>query len=238
MALAHVRSVDGNFTSGTSHTFAVDATATNAILHVQAFKNANTDTITGVTFNGTAMTQVQKETPGAGRYQYVYELVAPAQGSYNVVISSSSSTAIGGNATVHSGAAQSGQPDASRTAATTDTPTTQTITTVADNCWGLLFTTGGRIHSASTGSALRVSNTTYTDSSIFDSNAAKTPAGNLDMTTTYASTAATEGYIQVSIKPYVAASSAIKTWEGLADASVKTVNGLARASVKTRNGLA
>lgn len=34
------------------------------------------------------------------------------------------------------------------------------------------------------------------------------------------------------------ASSAIKTWNGLADASVKTVNGLARASVKTKNGLA
>lgn len=32
--------------------------------------------------------------------------------------------------------------------------------------------------------------------------------------------------------------SAIKTWDGLADASTKTANGLARASVKTRNGLA
>lgn len=32
--------------------------------------------------------------------------------------------------------------------------------------------------------------------------------------------------------------SAIKTWNGLADASTKTSNGLARASVKTRNGLA
>ncbi len=31
---------------------------------------------------------------------------------------------------------------------------------------------------------------------------------------------------------------AIKTWNGLADASVKTFNGLARASVKTRDGLA
>jgi hypothetical protein len=35
-----------------------------------------------------------------------------------------------------------------------------------------------------------------------------------------------------------AASSAVKTVNGLANASVKTVNGLARASVKTINGLA
>ena len=43
---------------------------------------------------------------------------------------------------------------------------------------------------------------------------------------------------QLVIDYTAGASSAIKTWNGLADASVKTVNGLARASVKTRNGLA
>lgn len=245
MALSFDAFTDGNFTSGTSHTFSHTCTGSNGILWVHAMKNSNTDTITGATYNGVAMTLIQKITGNATRYLYSFYLINPASGAHNVVITSSGSTAIGGNAASYAGAKQSGQPDASTSASKTATssPATWSITSVADNCWSVLATLGANnvVPVASTGSTLRGTNTTYADAKIFDSNSAITPAGAYSMSVTFTpyGSGNLDGVIG-TFAPYVAASgpAGVKTYNGLAAASVKTVNGLAVASVKTWNGLA
>jgi hypothetical protein len=187
MAIAFDASTDGNFTSGTSRTFSHTCTGSDRILFVQAIINTNSDIVTGVTYNGVSMTQVATVSPNANRRIYLYYLIGPNTGANNVVITTSVSAAIGGNAASYTGVAQSGTIiDVSTTATDTSSPVDTTLTTTVDNCWAILLTTtdSTTAFTASTNSTFRRANTTYVDGRIFDSNAAVTPAGSFTMTVT------------------------------------------------------
>lgn len=173
--------------SGTSATTSHTCTGSNRILIVGVWL-PNSDDLTGVTYNSVSMTQIAKKQTGTNsEWLYLYYLVAPATGANDIVASQSSSSDIRVRATSYTGAKQTDQPDASATNDSTSTITTLTtnLTTVADNCWTVLFERNGcGSITASTGTTLRSSS----DSLIIgDSNAAITPAGATSMAVNFAS---------------------------------------------------
>ncbi len=98
--------------------------------------------VTGVTYNGAALTSVRSDvTTYINSYYYrstIYYLLAPATGSSLTVSVSLGGTVFRafGGVVSYSGAKQSGQPDANNGAASAagGTPTVN-VTTVVDNCW-------------------------------------------------------------------------------------------------------
>ena len=227
MAIAFDAFTDGNYTnSATTHTFSHTCTGSDRILFVTGFTNTSSDYITGITYNGVAMTLVNKLAAAASRYAYIFYLVAPATGANNVVLTASSSSALGGNASSYTGASQTGQPDASSSQTIGASPVNNSVTTVADNCWSILTQLNNQLTPsvASTNSTLRGGNTTFTDAQIFDNNTAITPAGSYTMTTTNPD----DGdyiYLMASFAPAVAGP------------LLKTINGKVIADVKSYNNL-
>jgi hypothetical protein len=167
------------------------------------------DDITGVTYNSVSMTLAAKRaTANVSRFIYQYYLLAPASGAHNVVVTSTTNHYLIGTATSYSGVKQSAQPDASATNDTggvNNTTLTTSVTTVADNSWTVLC--GGAYdaspQTAGTGSTLRKTDATNSQT-IFDSNAAKTPAGSTSMAFGMTGSVAM-GAVLVSYAPYVAA---------------------------------
>lgn len=122
-------------TIGTTHTFShTMGTGVNGILFVGATVHI-AQTVTGITYNGVAMTSVGSKAT-ASAITYLFYLLAPATGANNVVVTSSLSDTITASSMSFTGAKQSGQPDASSTGGvTTTTAYSQAVTTIADNCW-------------------------------------------------------------------------------------------------------
>lgn len=142
------------------------------------------DLVTGVTWDGVAMTLGKKQLRGNNiGFNHIWYIINPSAGTKTVTVTTSSSSYIdGGFAQYYTGASQTGQPDASISKATSTTNTiTQTITTVADNCWvvmGGISDNGGV--SAGAGMTTRASQAGAFVAG--DSNSAKTPAGSYSMT--------------------------------------------------------
>jgi len=193
--------------SGTSLTYSHTCTGSNLILIVgfQTYKAAGLgNVITGVTYNGVAMTQIGIVTRNAtDEFQYMYYLVSPATGAHNIVISASSSLdLIAASSASYTGSRQSGQPDSYVTSAVTSAGSVTTTTnTIADNCWLVGFYVSDMGGGWTPGA-----NTTARDATgncqLFDSNAAKTPAGSYSLTATH-SASMVSGQM-VSISPFVA----------------------------------
>ncbi len=168
------------------------------ILWVGITLSTTSDEVTGVTYNGVAMTQAVYDSFVWGKY--LYYLLAPAAGAHNVVISNTNLRNIVGAAASYSGALQSGVPDATATASGVGvTSRTATLTTVANNCWGVLFA-GDESADAETfagsGSTRRFEShgaAGGANGAFFDSNGAITPAGSYGMTFTQVSPASLHG---------------------------------------------
>lgn len=187
MSIAFGSSSTSSFTSGTSHTFSHSTSGSNRILFVIACTNVGSDVVTGVTYAGVSMSFVVKRVDSSNnRYLYIYQLVAPATGSNNVVISTSSSVAITGVASSYTGASQTSPIDASTSGSFTSSPETTTLTTTTNNCWAILASADASsvACSASTNSTYRTASTGFPDVVLFDSNSAITPAGSFSMTIT------------------------------------------------------
>lgn len=136
MALALDATTSASGGSSWSHT----CSGSNRILLVGCY--ANTDTVTGVTYNSVAMTLIGKTSfPGAGRQgAYLYYLIAPATGSNTVAVTGG--TGIG--AVSYTGALQSGQPDSSAVSNPANaTSITLSTTVVKDNSWLVCVTADG-----------------------------------------------------------------------------------------------
>lgn len=69
---------------GASITFSHTCTGSDRILYVCCGQNANTETVTSITYGGVAMTKIIEGTTSA--YAVIYGLVAPATGANDVVI--------------------------------------------------------------------------------------------------------------------------------------------------------
>lgn len=212
MAIARDATSQGNVNPGTSLTVSHVCTGSNLLLLVHVLtNNTNEAIITGVTYNGVSMTKIKTQVSETTlRYGYIYGLLAPSTGANNVVVSASSSSVIGAQCVSYTGVKQSGLPDASNSNNTAGDSWTESITTIADNCWHFLarrsdaqmtITGGGSKLLEQFGSGLQAT---------FDSNSAITPAGNHSITGT--TTQSTQEYsINISFAPAVAASHKLLT---------------------------
>jgi hypothetical protein len=143
----------------------------------------------------------------------------------------------------YSGAKQTGQPDAHTTKGSSSGVKTYdaTITTIADNCWGVF---GAMIGDISGGTVTAGSNTyqRYQNAGqgtfMADTNASYTPAGSLTMGCSKATNDKYAACI-ASFSPYVPPGPTnVKTWDGVTQSTgIKTYEGVALASVKSVEGV-
>ena len=144
------------------------------------------DPINAPTYNGVSGTLIGQEAVSTFFKVYLYYLLNPTAGANTAVASYTSATdQIYFSVVSYKSAKQSGQPDASNiTTQSSGTTFTQSVTTVANNCWTVqyVFCNSGGL-SASTGSTLRGSILNSSVSAFFDSNGAITPAGSTSMVT-------------------------------------------------------
>ncbi|HWW88252.1 MAG TPA: hypothetical protein VNZ26_31860, partial [Vicinamibacterales bacterium] len=107
----------------------------------------NVNNVSGVTFNSVALTE-DIDTHSSGDTGYnaqIWRLNGPASGSHTLAITlSSTSAVISAHVVSYTGAASTGQPDASHSVGTGCCPTTGTdsVTTVTANDWGVSCTWG------------------------------------------------------------------------------------------------
>ena len=148
---------------------------------------AGADNITGVTYNGNAMTQFGSGIAVVGsivlRGWYIFDASMPASGvAADIVVSRSTSSDTWNVMASYTGVKQSGFPDASSFFNDSTSPYTGTLTTIADNCWTVLMgnTSSSGTQTASTGSTFRRNNTSVLFQ-LYDSNGAITPAGSTSM---------------------------------------------------------
>jgi len=161
MAIAFdAQSNNGTSGTGTSVTLSHTCTGSDLILWVGLgiYEPSGGDCITGVTYNGVAMTQAIKYAASATEEVYLYYLVNPATGANDIVASASTTVdEFNVRASSFTGAKQTGVPDASvSNQATSATSLTTTVTTIADNCWLVgMYNSNASNVSAGTGTTFR-----------------------------------------------------------------------------------
>jgi len=170
-------------------------TGSNTLLFVGCFATTG-DVVTGITYNGVSMTQVGKVTNG-GETTYLYYLIAPASGSNTIAISWTGVSTVRGHGVSYTGCAQSGVPDANTTNSNSGSAITTTLTTIADNCWTVLYCRAQGNITAGAGTTLRGSSTT---SNPLDSNSVITPAGSTSLIVN-SSSSGTNGTVMASFAP-------------------------------------
>jgi hypothetical protein len=174
-------STGGN--GGTSQTFSHTCTGTNRLLFVGAFNQESSSTVTGVTYDGVALTEIDHSSQTSNSVSLWY-LIAPSTGASDVVITRSTSTnALVGVAVSYTGCLQSGVPDSDNTGGSgSGTTLTIATTTVEDNCWITgIFRNNSGVNVAS-------SNTTMRNASSIamgDTNGSQSPAGSHSIGTTW-----------------------------------------------------
>lgn len=239
-----------------SHTMSATANGI-LIVAVQAYSLVTgTDLVTGVTYNGVAMTRLATTVTGiqpldnanptlSNYFIYFYFLYAPSTGANNVVVTCSAAPGFGafwGCSASYTGVAQSGFATASAKSRTTGgADVTGTVTTTVDNSWVVMINGAddGPTCAAGTGTTKRVSNPTGTLNrgqvlNICDGNAAVTPAGSSSVVMDIGASAGESGYIVVALAPPGAAGpSNWKTYNTNAKANIKTLNTNTLANIKT-----
>ena len=206
--------------SPTSITFSHTCTGSNLILVVGAYTATATEYVTGITYNGEALTKITHLNPGGGDDTVMYYKIGPATGANNIVVSQ----VLGNNfiwaaGESLTGAKQSAQPDSFATNSTfagTSAGLTYTTTVVADNSWLSLITRGSANASAGAGTVLRQDGTNGTNARFWDSNAT-VASGSRSLVTNGDAGAYNSGII-ISIAPAVSGGivSTAKKFTGMA----------------------
>lgn len=205
MAIAFdAASAAGNVSTSTSPlTFSHTCSGTNRILFVEAGQR-NASTVSGITYNGVAMTQIGTVlhpplTTSDGNY--LYYLINPATGAHNVSIAYGGGADLRGSSVSYTGAKQSGVPDQSTTLTGSATSNSMSLTLGA-NSWSIMcIGMDGGTATAGTNSTYRTDNVGITE--FFDSNGANT--GSFTMSFTAPGGGTSYSGFMVSILPAVTA---------------------------------
>lgn len=148
-AIALDVATDGGKSSSTAGpwTWSHTCTGSNGILFVHGA--TYTPTLTAVSYNSVAATQIDTTVAqGDANYHiYLYMVVGPSTGANTVSLTMSGTGQVGGMAISYSGASQTGQPDAHNhfshaSQFPTDYSWTNSITTIAANCWIVIVSNG------------------------------------------------------------------------------------------------
>lgn len=146
-------------------------------------------TISGVTYNGVAMTTVVGNLNDSGDFgMNMWYLINPSTGANNIILTATASDGLAACATSFTGAKQSGQPDATGSAGPTTTDNfSQSVTTVADNCWIVWgFYEGSGAATTGANTTVRQQELVAYGVGIADTNSAQTPAGSKTLNLTKA----------------------------------------------------
>lgn len=184
-----------------SLTFSHTCTGSNRALFVAVWTNVNnTDKITGVTYNGVAMTRVSTATVSTTR-AYLYALANPASGAHNIVISASDSLSdIYASSASYTGVNQTTPYNADATNTTAGaTSLGVAVTTTIDQSWVLIMGGGAMTATSITNGTIRYANSPP----IGDTNGAVTPAGAKTLTLNWTGSTAAEA-ISCAIVPMAA----------------------------------
>jgi hypothetical protein len=186
MAIAFVSKTAFTFGTGTTISYSQDCTGAN-ILFVGVTTTTG-KTISSITYNGVSMTQSGSTSGTAGVINSLYYLVSPATGSNTVSITQSAGGNITSSSICYSGASTTGQPDATSVGGPTSTTSySQSVTSVADNCFAVLYgdANGGLTLTAGSNTTVRNQpEVAFTGAFLVDSTALKTPAGTFTLAVT------------------------------------------------------
>jgi hypothetical protein len=213
MAIAHGSATDLGNTSGTSLTAAYNCGAGSdrfLVVAVIGDTGGGVEDVTGVTYNGVAMTLADKISDTAiARFGYLYTLMNPASGTNNVVVSASSGHFLAAGAAHWTGVSQTGQPEVfNKTFSDNDGDfsLTTAITPNTANSWVILGSfgydgSGATPPLAGTGSTRRTYEAAFGLWGIFDSNGPQ-PASSYSMEWHYVSGSAADlGSIMLAVAP-------------------------------------
>lgn len=212
MAISFVSAISnssGSRTTTRTESFTVSG-GTDRIFIAQ-IQVENGFSVTGVTFNGVAMTQQGAVAQSIGTFNntYQYYLVNPPTGTYNLGVTTSGSAFVYLVAGEYNGVDQSTPFDGSMVAnkITSGTTVTTNITTTIDDCWLIgMGQAQSNTLSAGTGTVKRTTPiTTYETWQIMvDSNGGKTPAGTYSLQVSRSSSGAA-GLVVSALRPAGAA---------------------------------
>lgn len=169
----------GTTTSTNTKTFShTVGTGDNTVLFVGTMQ-IGVDTITGVTFNGIPMTYYTTYI-GSFRPSRIYYLVNPPVGTYNVVISASTTNTMDGVAVSYFGVDQTTPVIGHTTySASSTTSISKDLTTISDNSWVAWWipdSSGGRTYTSTSGDSVRLT-TDAGGKNWIDTGSAVTPEG-------------------------------------------------------------
>lgn len=210
MAIAFDAGSDGGRSTATSITFAHTCTGADLLLLVGVLHGA-ADTSIAVTYNGVAMTQYDEQLNHAANYRLtLFYLYAPATGTHNIVVTPqpilSDMMPVAASFT---GVSQTGFPDAYNgyTSTTGNATKTETITTVAANCWMVWFGLDefGTTETAGSSTTLRVVNSGYGGVFLADSGGSVGAAGAHSLNIVVSNSADYMNDMVVSLAPSAAA---------------------------------
>jgi len=178
---------------GTSQTFSHTCTGTNRLLFVGGMNQESSSTITGVTYDGVALTEIDSSSQTNNSVSLWY-LIAPSTGANDVVVTRSTSTdALLGVGVSYTGCLQSGVPDSYNTGgAGSGTSLSIATTTVADNCWITgIFRNEVAVNVAGDNTTMRNSSSI----SMGDTNADQSPAGSHSIGVTWSGSGRNVGVV-------------------------------------------
>lgn len=186
MAIARDANSYGTSSGATSTTVAHTITGSNTILF-SSVVSGTTDDLTGVTYNGVAMTFLKKHTQVTeGTVWHLYALIAPTTGANNIVATRTGSTGVlGVNSESYTGVYQGGLATTDGVVSSSKSENvddiTDSITTVADNSWiiSVAYDGGSGTTAAGTNNSLINLGSGY--HALGDTNAAQTPVGSKSM---------------------------------------------------------
>lgn len=211
MAIAFDSAASKSQDSSTTNTFAHTVSGSNRIILVGCM--TTNGTITGVTYNGVALTQVIDNTTGGTTFNhmYLFYLIAPATGTNNVIVTSSGSGSVYAASSSYTGVAQTSPIDGTSATTTTTAGTfSKSVTTTIANDWIIGYVGVGNygvgpasFPAAGSGTTRRATDPgTGSWYSIFDGNGAVSAGVNSLNYDTTGYTSAVFGINMVGIKPF------------------------------------
>jgi hypothetical protein len=204
------------------------------------FATNQSQTVSGITYNGTALTQLDAYGPGGNNKQSTWYLINPSTGANDIVATFSSSLAYYDFAAISCTGVKQTSPFGTPVKAfsnsnVSDQDSAQLTTTVA-NSWAVdsySFGSDGGTITADSGQTLRASNRQGMTGQIYTK--LMSSAGNTQMDTTVTNA---NNFSHVTWEMFeVVASGNIKKLNNLNWANVKKVNGIAVANLKKINGI-
>lgn len=163
MAIA-VDATSEGYANSTSLTYSHTCTGSDRVLTVALWTFPSGDTVTGITYNGTAMTKLGTQSADAGGYTNLWGIANPSTGANNIVISMSSSQVFATSASYTGCNTTTPFPDTEAGGSGSGTSLSASISISVNNSWLILAgRSPSRVPTAGANTIVRKTNGTSGD---------------------------------------------------------------------------